>query len=213
MIEALVVSNLVLWGLVVALGLTVLALTRQLGLLHERIAPAGALASARGPAVGDVLPERRFPTLAGGELALGGASGRTLLFFLSSSCPVCKSLLPTLRRMAADDRALRLVLASDGPPAEHEDFVTSERLEPAAYVLSRELGLWMEVAKLPWAVLIDADGVVRAKGLVNTREHLESLFEAERLGVGSLQEHLARATGDTAAGDPTPLRVASGGGA
>jgi methylamine dehydrogenase accessory protein MauD len=46
------------------------------------------------------------------------------------------------------------------------------------------------VGKLPYAVLVDADGVVRAKGLVNTREHLESLFEAKERGVGSLQELL-----------------------
>ena len=42
------------------------------------------------------------------------------------------------------------------------------------------------------AVLIDAEGIIRAKGLVNTREHLESLFEAKERGVASLQEHLAR---------------------
>jgi hypothetical protein len=31
---------------------------------------------------------------------------------------------------------------------------------------------------------------VRAKGLVNTREHLESLFEAKERGVVSIQEFL-----------------------
>ena len=44
--------------------------------------------------------------------------------------------------------------------------------------------------KGPWAVLLDADGVLLAKGLVNTREHIESLFEAARLGVASMQEWL-----------------------
>jgi methylamine dehydrogenase accessory protein MauD len=44
------------------------------------------------------------------------------------------------------------------------------------------------VAKLPYAVLIDTAGVIRAKGLVNTREHLESLFEASERGVASIQE-------------------------
>jgi methylamine dehydrogenase accessory protein MauD len=47
------------------------------------------------------------------------------------------------------------------------------------------------VGKLPYAVLIDADGIIRAKGIVNTREHLESLFEAERRGVASIQQYLA----------------------
>ena len=41
-------------------------------------------------------------------------------------------------------------------------------------------------------MLIDADGVLRAKGLVNTREHVESLFEAMARGVGSVQEYLRR---------------------
>jgi methylamine dehydrogenase accessory protein MauD len=48
------------------------------------------------------------------------------------------------------------------------------------------------VAKLPYAVLIDEAGIVRAKGLVNTREHLESLFEAKERGVGSIQEFVER---------------------
>ena len=44
---ALVVSNVVLWLLVLGLSIVVLALVRQLGVLHERIAPVGALMLAR----------------------------------------------------------------------------------------------------------------------------------------------------------------------
>ncbi len=47
------------------------------------------------------------------------------------------------------------------------------------------------VEKLPFAALIDKDGVLRAKGIVNSREHLESLFEAQAKGVASLQEYLS----------------------
>jgi methylamine dehydrogenase accessory protein MauD len=46
------------------------------------------------------------------------------------------------------------------------------------------------VSKLPYAVLIDSEGFVAAQGLVNTREHVESLFEAERHGVASIQDYL-----------------------
>ena len=42
MIEALLVANVVLWLLVLALAVTVFALARQVGLLHERISPAMA---------------------------------------------------------------------------------------------------------------------------------------------------------------------------
>jgi methylamine dehydrogenase accessory protein MauD len=84
----------------------------------------------------------------------------------------------------------RLLFASDGPRAEHEAFCKEKKISTSDYVLSRELGLLFEVSKLPYAVLIDDSGTIRAKGLVNTREHVESLFEAERLGVASLQEYL-----------------------
>ncbi|MGH7820705.1 MAG: methylamine dehydrogenase accessory protein MauD, partial [Candidatus Binatia bacterium] len=43
-----------------------------------------------------------------------------------------------------------------------------------------------------YAALIDASGTVRAKGLVNTREHVESLFEASELGVASIQDFVRR---------------------
>jgi methylamine dehydrogenase accessory protein MauD len=68
-------------------------------------------------------------------------------------------------------------------------------LAERVYVLSRELGLAYQVDKLPHGVLIDADGVLRAKGLVNTREHVDSLFEAMERGVGSVQEYLRQVPG------------------
>ena len=52
MTQALLVSNALLWVLVVVLGLVVVALVRQIGLLHERIAPVGALVQGDGPIVG-----------------------------------------------------------------------------------------------------------------------------------------------------------------
>jgi methylamine dehydrogenase accessory protein MauD len=47
-----------------------------------------------------------------------------------------------------------------------------------------------QVGKLPYAVLIDEAGIVRAKGLVNSREHLESLLVAKETGYASIQEYL-----------------------
>jgi methylamine dehydrogenase accessory protein MauD len=194
MMDAIVVSNVLLWVLVCVLSLVVVALTRQIGLLHERIAPVGALAVARGPAVGELSPELAVESLDGRSIRIGGPDGserKTLLFFLSPTCPVCATLLPTLRRMVSSGTdTTRLLFASDGPRAEHEAFCKEKKISTSDYVLSRELGLLFEVSKLPYAVLIDASGTIRAKGLVNTREHVESLFEAERLGVASLQDYL-----------------------
>jgi len=194
MIDALIVSNGVLWVAVCVLGLVVVALTRQIGLLHERIAPVGALAVERGPAVGDVVADLAVESLDGQRIEFGAGRDdekKTLLFFLSPTCPVCATLLPTLQRMVqAQGEQTRLIYASDGPRAQHESFTKDKGLDGSHYILSRELGLYFEVSKLPYAVLIDASGTIRAKGLVNTREHVESLFEAERMGVASLQQFL-----------------------
>jgi methylamine dehydrogenase accessory protein MauD len=195
MVDALIVSNVLLWIAVVTLAGVVWALLRQIGVLHERVAPAGALVPRGGPAVGTPAPVLEVSDWHGRTLRLGepdpeGTS--TLLFFLSPTCPVCESLLPVLARVARAERDwLRVVLASDGPRAEHEDFVREHDLFDAAYVLSTPLALTYRVGQLPHAVLVDARGVVRSQGLVNSREHVESLFEAMERGVASVQEYLA----------------------
>jgi methylamine dehydrogenase accessory protein MauD len=194
--EALLVSNVLLWILVVVLAAVVLALVRQIGILHERVAPAGALLGREGPRPGERAAALELEDLFGRRIVVGGSEPSgvdTLLFFVSPSCPVCKALLPAARALRdAEGGALRLVFASDGLPAEHAGFVSAHHLEDESYVLSTELGIRYQVGRLPHAVLLDAEGVVRARGLVNSREHLESLCEARRRGVASLQDHLAR---------------------
>lgn len=192
---ALAVSNVVLWVLVLALSAVVLALTRQLGVLHQRIAPAGALMLSRGLGLGEPAPVLEVAALDGRELRVGLArdDGRsTLLLFVSPSCPVCKSLLPAVKSSRRDERSwMDVILASDGDAAEQREFVRAQGLEDIPYVVSAALGLAYQVSRLPFAALLDERGVLRARGLVNSREHLESLFEAKRLGVGSLQEYFS----------------------
>lgn len=190
MIEALVVSNLVLWVVILALLVAVFALARQIGVLYERVAPMGALVMDNGPKVGAASPVFALTSLDGFPVNIGTPSPQsTLLFFLSPTCPVCKKLLPILKSAAATEkRWLSVVLASDGDEAEQRAFIRRAGLEAFSYVLSTPLGVTYQVSKLPYAVLLDERGIVRAKGLVNSREQLESLFTAKDLGVASIQD-------------------------
>jgi methylamine dehydrogenase accessory protein MauD len=193
--EALMVSNGLLWVVVLALLVAVLALARQVGILYERVAPMGALMLDQGPKVGEAAPRFELDSLgSAGRVAIGAPGVRgTLLFFLSPSCPVCKKLLPIVKSISRSERAwLDVVFASDGDAAEHEAFYRRAELAPHAYLLSTALGLGFQVGKLPYAVLLDAEGRLRAKGLVNSREQLESLFTAHDLGVASVQEFVDR---------------------
>lgn len=199
MASALTVSNLLLWIVVVVLAVVVLALARQIGVLHERIAPAGALTLSGGIRPGETVPALELTTLDGATLVLDGFSrqGRgVLILFLSPTCPVCKSLLPVAVRLAREERSwLDVVLASDGgDPAEHRAYANANVPDGLPYVLSRELGVAFQVSSLPYAALVDESAVLSAKGLVNTREHLESLLEAHRHKLASINEYLAGRT-------------------
>jgi len=194
MINALIISNIVLWLLLLVLVAVVFALVRQIGVLYERVAPAGALMAGKGLKTGELAPRLELRTLAGKPLRIGGerSDGKsTLLFFLSPTCPVCKTLLPVLRAMRKSEADwLEIILASDGDEAEHRIWLEQQGLASWPYILSPQLGMTMQVAKLPFGALIDEHGVLCARGLVNSREHIESLFEAKEHGVASIQEYM-----------------------
>lgn len=191
----LLTSQILIWIAVIALGVLGIALARQVGVLHERIAPAGALSLHQTVNVGDVVNPMQLTALDGATVAIGGTrAGRSqLLFFVSPDCPVCKSLLPVFKSAAASESDwLDAVLASDGDESKQRRMIMQHGLSSIPFVLSESLGRSLGVAKLPYAVLIDEAGKVAALGLVNTREHLESLFEAKERGVASIQEYLSR---------------------
>lgn len=187
---ALYVSTVLLWLAVGVLALLVLALARQVGVLHERVAPLGALMLDQGPKVGERAPIFEVKDLFGRPTRLGGLRGRPLLLlFVSSTCPVCKKILPIALRLAREEN---LDLALIGDEREEDLRRLAQGLAEVQVLNAPEVGQAYKVGKIPYAVLIDPEGVIRAKGLVNNREHLESLMEAYRLGMASIQDYLRK---------------------
>ncbi|MBU14192.1 MAG: methylamine dehydrogenase accessory protein MauD [Gammaproteobacteria bacterium] len=184
---------MLLSAVVLVLVLAMFALARQIGVLHTRLAPAGALMTTAGPKVGELAPLLSVPDLDGSSVEFGGSRNLPqLLLFVSPTCPVCKELVPTAKSMAKSEK-LSLVFGSDGGAVQkHSDYVHNMGIEEYPYVVSLELGMKFEVSKLPYAVLIDEKGVLRSKGLVNSREHLESLVESMRSGYESIQDYLVK---------------------
>ncbi len=192
--DFLIVSQALLWLAAILLSVTCLALVRQVGILYERIAPAGALSVNKVLKAGEEAPQMEVTTIDGLPLTVGGTreDGRSaLLFFLSPNCPVCKTLLPVLGSLQRAEKSwLDVIMASDGGAEKQKTFIREQGLEKFPYVLSEPLGRAFGVAQLPYGVLIGADGVIAAMGLVNNREHIESLFEAKDRGVTSIQEYM-----------------------
>jgi methylamine dehydrogenase accessory protein MauD len=191
-------SQVLLWAAVIVLAILVAALARQVGILHERIAPAGALTLHQKVNVGETPTALELQTTQGGSVTVGGKrSGRSqLVFFAAPDCPVCKTLLPVLRSAArAEADWLEVVLAGDGELRAYRAMAAEHGLEELPLVLSEALGRAYGVSKLPYAVLLDEHGRLASLGLINSREHLESLFEAKERGVASIQDFLARRNG------------------
>lgn len=209
--QALVVSHVILWFVVLVQGVVLFALARQLGILHLRIAPVGALVGSEAPRVGERGPQLEVKDLNGNLVRIGGSEGRRrdlLMMFVSPKCPVCKELLPAIKSLAKAERdRVEVVFVSDGGTVDdHRAFVRQYGLEAFSYVLSQAVGVAYQVGRLPYAVLLDPEGVVRSRGLVNTREHLESLLVARETGYATIQDYV-RASAERSAKDGSAARA------
>jgi hypothetical protein len=146
------------WVLLVVLCVVVVALARQVGTLHLRLGPRGALEiDTEGPSLGEPLPpiDARGPD--GSTVVVGGPGRRRLVMFSSPTCIVCREVAPALPAAA---RTADLV-----PQVVHDPRV--ERT--------------FEIPGTPFLLVLDEMGVVRAKGTVNTLEQVEGLVDtAER---------------------------------
>ena len=158
-----IAAFIALFGLVIVLAVVVVALARQIGVLHLRLSPSGAFDSGEGPPVGEPAP--RLTGIPDGREAL--------VIFGSEGCGMCRDLLPSASAIARSEE-LAVVVAS-------ASMRFAEQVEPPAVGVADVAAVagW-RVRATPFAVYVDPDGVVRAKGIVNTLEHLESVVSKGR---------------------------------
>ncbi len=187
------ISYLVLWLMVIALLIVVITLARQIGLLHRRLRPHGARMTNAGPEIGEQAPELKGVTLQGRNIALESCRDKqTLLVFVSPTCTSCAELAPALRSIWKSERTtLQVFLVSlSGDEKANREFIARHKLVNIPCIVSRSLGLQYNVTSSPYGVLIDNQGVVRAKGIVNHLEHLESLLNAANMEHASWEDLL-----------------------
>ncbi len=138
---------------VVALGLLVLALAREIGVLRLGSSSQGALEIAEeGPEHGAMQPWA--VSLPWRPSALLG-----LAIFTSEGCPLCRQLVPALRHVAADP--LLAVRSFDE-------------------IADAEVWRLGSVPGSPYAIALGTDGVVAAKGTFNSLPQLESIIATAR---------------------------------
>jgi methylamine dehydrogenase accessory protein MauD len=191
-VSAITVTLGLLWVVVICLSVAVLALARQVGVLHERVAPAGALIHGAGPGVGEQSPRLDVHALAGNAITVGGnlpAGKALLMLFVAQTCPICKKLIPIAMNFAKSER-LDVLFVGDADLTEQRKLIDQFGLDDRRFVNGPQIGMAYRIDKLPYAVLLDDLGVIAAKGLVNSREHFESLIVAKETGFASIQSYL-----------------------
>lgn len=170
-------SYVVLWALVVLLGITVIALARQIGTLHLRLGPRGALEmDEEGPPLGTALPEENLLDVEGVERSVGGPGTSQLLLFVSPGCTVCEQVLPGIPAVARSSSLVPFVLTDVDEHETRRAYRSKDigaPLIPARFAVER-----YEVPGTPYAIVLDDTGVVRAKGTINNLEQLEGLVDS-----------------------------------
>lgn len=137
---------------VLALSVVVLALAREVGELRAAVAPQGALeVPEEGPELGgrSALVQRFGAEMVPGRLALA--------VFTSEGCRLCRSLAPALAGFARDPRVV---------------------VRTFDEVADADVWSLADTPGSPYAVALDADGTVLAKGTYNTPGQLESVLAA-----------------------------------
>ncbi len=173
-------SYAVLWGLVLVLCLVVVALARQIGTLHLRLGPRGALEmDDEGPPLGEPLAAIEAETLDGKHITVGDAS--QLILFSSPGCRMCEEILPALPVLARS-RELDPIVVTDVD--REETALAYSNRKGMAIVSGVDITATYEIPGTPFVLVVDGDGIVRAKGTVNNLEQMEGLLDsaAERQG-------------------------------
>lgn len=188
------ISYLVLWALVVIQVILTLALARLVGQLSRRNPPAGARVINPGPEIDSLVENWDGTDLFGNTVNVRFPRERGLfLLYVSPHCSVCSALIPSGKRffkeisgevngawiMVLGSRETQISYTRENGLNEHL-VAAEEQLPPSWRVAGAPFGLW-----------ISASGQVKAKGMVNHREHLESLRLAARTGHPSIQSYLS----------------------
>lgn len=179
------VSYIVLWLLVLGLGVLVVVLYRQLGIMYLGSAEG---VSRDGLELGARAPDFSLVDQYGNLQRLADYRGRPLLLlFGSPNCSPCRILLPQLHDWAKAHPETGVIWLNAASQQESLEFVaeTGATLPIAAFAPDERLMELYKVRVTPFSFLLDENGVVRAKGLANTKGGLDVYYKELRSGTSN----------------------------
>lgn len=176
----LIASQVVLAAVLVGLGAVLLSLARQIGVLHERTAPAGGLLQKVRQAERIDLDAVRVSTAAGADQSLRGMAGEgpVALLFVAERCPVCKSLLPSYPEVLRNAGFSPFVVGDRASTTALAQLAANHELPAARVLAAPQLAAALQVLQTPTLALLDSNGKVLQKARLKGPRHLLSIVSA-----------------------------------
>ncbi len=168
------IAYLTLWLIVIAEGVAVIILARTFGAM---ILGTRDAIERDGLTLGNRAPEFEGVDPSGTQVASRDLLGDWLvLVFASPSCRICREMLPGLRQLARTLRGqVRLMILLRGSLEDARQFPLSDPLGILAIGYHGTAERY-RVRVSPYVNVVDPEGRIRAKGLVNEPEHIEHLL-------------------------------------
>ncbi len=196
------VSYIVLWVVVVIMGLLLIGVLRQLGLMfhqNESVSPTPGADSIPaleqdGPAIGSPLMDMEVDTINGfGMLTTAMLHERksTLLIFLSPLCETCQHLVDPLNDLVKNDAGSpRTAVIIRGEEQSCRAFLSIFPLRmPVVCDSERAITMGHNVHRTPFGLLYDEHDTLIRKGVLGGREDLLALL-GDRSAPDSSQENV-----------------------
>ena len=178
------ISHILLWVLVIGLGFLLLGALRAQGLLSWRLAQLEATTPSRigrsGLKPGKKAPDFTLPSTAGEEVSLVDFAGRkVLLVFVQTGCGPCHDIAPELNRFDARNSDVQVLVVNNAEAEEAREFAREVRAQFPVLVQEKwSVSKRYEVFATPFGFLIDELGVIAAKGIVSSKEHIGYLLSS-----------------------------------
>ena len=179
---ALTVATAVQFVILLGLAVVVLSLARQVGILHERLSPAGVARARQGIEPGELLPaDLALEALDGEAVDLG--AGASAVLFVSADCPICKSVLPAFEEAAAGSGRTPYWVAdglsgTDGALPDYGAYADDHHIDRGRFVVSQQLGFTLGIRQLPALALFGGGGRLEERQVVSGPRQLQALLKA-----------------------------------
>jgi methylamine dehydrogenase accessory protein MauD len=175
-------SYIVLWILVIGLAILVLLLYRQLGIMYLGTAEG---VSRDGLERGTRAPDFNLADQYGMEQRLSNYKGKPVaVVFGSPNCGPCRTLIPELHEWARRHPDVAVLWLNSATPSDSLRFVneTGATLPVAPYSTDDNLLNTYKVRVTPFLFMLDENGIIRAKGLVNNKGGLDLYYRELKTG-------------------------------